>query len=667
MAGDVLHDLFDVKILDPAMGSGHFLVEAVDYVTDRLVRFFDGFPFLATFFEGMRASILQEMERQGVTVDPAQLTDVTLLKRHVLKRCTYGVPGEAGQMTFLTGPFVGLLRAAEIMRGISAITDVTLEQVRESGQLFESFDQAARPFKQLLDIHVAQHFGVERAAEFLTLYGAEAMDARPEDLGRPYRQVVEQARALYEEKRFFHWDLEFPEVFIDLERATWKEDGGFDAVVGNPPYATTGTLRATDMSVWRYYKSSYSSASTGKFDIYLPFLEKAWSLIQISGRAGYILPNKWLKSDAGTPLRKILVEQQAVEEVTDFGAGQVFPGITTYTCICVLSRRPKTSFRYTEVNPPPTPADLAWEEIDYKRIGERAWSVNAFLWSQFANSESFLALDQIATIFVGTSTNADDVFTLENAEVRDSIIFAFSPEEEQFVELEAEICIPFLRGREIARYRVADKSVVVLFPYEKGTESAQLISSEKLSSQYPKAWGYLKRHRTKLEARENGRWEGEEDWYCHAYPRNHGQIENRKLLSPDICNYGQWTLDTEGEYHCLNTVYGVSEAKCDCNLEFLLALLNSKVFENFIRASSVDLRGGYYRVTKNFMRHFPVRRIHFTTPQAERERLVGFGITEATEWIENTEKDPVRPAGPPGRANDHAAPAETGARRGLLE
>ncbi len=230
IAGDALRDLFDVKVLDPAMGSGHFLVEAVDFITDRLVRFLDGYPFLATFFEGMRASILDEMRRQEVTVDPARLTDVTLLKRHVLKRCIYGVdlnpmavelakvslwldcftlgaplsfldhhlrcgnsligamardvaeamagPQGAGQMTFLTGPFVGLLRAAEIMRGISGITDVTLEQVRESGNLFKAFDRAAQPYKQLLDIHVAQHFGVERAAEFLKLYGADALAAR---------------------------------------------------------------------------------------------------------------------------------------------------------------------------------------------------------------------------------------------------------------------------------------------------------------------------------------------------------------------------------------------------------------------------------------------------------------------------------------------------------
>ncbi|MGC9399832.1 MAG: hypothetical protein ACP5HM_11930, partial [Anaerolineae bacterium] len=91
VAGDVLRDLFDVKILDPAMGSGHFLVEAVDFVTDRLTRFLEGFSFMTTFFDGMRESIVTELQRQEVTVDLQQLTDLKLLKRHVLKRCIYGV------------------------------------------------------------------------------------------------------------------------------------------------------------------------------------------------------------------------------------------------------------------------------------------------------------------------------------------------------------------------------------------------------------------------------------------------------------------------------------------------------------------------------------------------------------------------------------------------
>ena len=86
-------ELFTVRVLDPAMGSGHFLVEAVDFITDRMLDFLNGFPWnpVQAELKQTRETILEEMEKQGVTIDPGRLTDVALMKRHVLKRCIYGV------------------------------------------------------------------------------------------------------------------------------------------------------------------------------------------------------------------------------------------------------------------------------------------------------------------------------------------------------------------------------------------------------------------------------------------------------------------------------------------------------------------------------------------------------------------------------------------------
>src|SRR5208283_4419618 len=86
-------ELFDFRTLDPAMGSGHFLVEAVDFITDRLLTFLNGFPVNPVTFmlDRTRRNILEALGEQGVSVDPDKLTEVNLLKRHVLKRCIYGV------------------------------------------------------------------------------------------------------------------------------------------------------------------------------------------------------------------------------------------------------------------------------------------------------------------------------------------------------------------------------------------------------------------------------------------------------------------------------------------------------------------------------------------------------------------------------------------------
>ncbi len=84
---------FDLRVLDPAMGSGHFLVEAVDYLTDRMADFLSAFRWNPVVYElaKTRREIQEEMERQRVTIDPGKLTDLNLLKRRVLKSCIYGV------------------------------------------------------------------------------------------------------------------------------------------------------------------------------------------------------------------------------------------------------------------------------------------------------------------------------------------------------------------------------------------------------------------------------------------------------------------------------------------------------------------------------------------------------------------------------------------------
>ncbi len=87
-------DCLDVRVLDPAMGSGHFLVEVVDYVSNRLIDFLNGWseqPGLGAAGTDARRTSSTRSTRQHVTIDADRLTRVALLKRAVLKRCVYGV------------------------------------------------------------------------------------------------------------------------------------------------------------------------------------------------------------------------------------------------------------------------------------------------------------------------------------------------------------------------------------------------------------------------------------------------------------------------------------------------------------------------------------------------------------------------------------------------
>ena len=110
------------------------------------------------------------------------------------------------------------------------------------------------------------------------------------------------------------------------------KQGGFDVIVGNPPYVRIQTLDKTEVE---FFNQNFESA-TGNYDIYVLFVERAMQLLKLGGVMGFILPNKFMQVDYGVGLRKLLSENQYVEQVVDFKSFQVFEGATTYTCLLFL-------------------------------------------------------------------------------------------------------------------------------------------------------------------------------------------------------------------------------------------------------------------------------------------------------------------------------------------
>jgi hypothetical protein len=211
---NLVDDCLNVRVLDPAMGSGHFLVEVVDYVSNRLIDFLNGWsenPVWA-FLEQTRDDILNDMERQKVTIDADRLTRVALLKRAVLKRCVYGVDlnaiavelakvslwldaftlgaplsfldhhlkpgnsligarirevqdylrGRAGPVQidmFSCSEFAGVMLATDLMRQVIYLSDNTVEQIRKSAEQFQQANDHLAPFKRLLDVYTSRWFG----------------------------------------------------------------------------------------------------------------------------------------------------------------------------------------------------------------------------------------------------------------------------------------------------------------------------------------------------------------------------------------------------------------------------------------------------------------------------------------------------------------------------
>ena len=308
---DPAEAVLDLKVLDPAMGSGHFLVTAVDFLSDYIAALIEYVPAvpgwlddyaspLVQRIESVRDDILERAREADWVIDEAQLTDQAIIRRMVLKRCIYGVDKNpltvelakvslwlhsftvgaplsfldhhlrAGdsligirvhdarqELSDLAGlaalsAIAGAEAATQDMQRIEAMSDADVSEVRESAALFGEVERATSGLRGLLDFLRGWHWitaGMKKKE--LAQFKAPLIEALESDLQNAFTllahgpeaekdpspaflQLWRDARAIVDRERFLHWEAAFPGVWKDWQNA--RPEGGFDAVIGNPPW-----------------------------------------------------------------------------------------------------------------------------------------------------------------------------------------------------------------------------------------------------------------------------------------------------------------------------------------------------------------------------------------------------------------------------------------------
>ena len=256
----------------------------------------------------------------------------------------------------------------------------------------------------------------------------------------------------------FNWDIEFPQIMAS---------GGFDVVIGNPPYVRQETLKDQK----RYFKKYYQ-VYHGIADLYSYFIERGVSLLKEGGEFCYIVSNKWLRANYGKSLRDWMKEQ-CIEEIVNFGDLPVFKKVITYPCILQIRKAsPKKFFNAMQVK------TLEFSNLD-EYVSEKTYTINQTLldegiWSlaDKDTQELMLKLREIGStlgdyvngkIHYGIKTGYNDAFLIDT-ETRDKLI-SENPKN-------AELIKPFLRGRNIKRYsHPSSEKYIIIIP--KGWTSAQ--------------------------------------------------------------------------------------------------------------------------------------------------------------------------------------------------
>ncbi len=415
----------------------------------------------------------------------------------------------------------------------------------------------------------------------------------------------------------FDWAAAFPTI------VPW---GGFDAVIGNPPYIRSINVKESYPKEWEFYRSHYTTASSREWDIYLIFVEKALGLLKADGRLGYILPNKFLNSQVGENLRGILAADRVLERLVHFEAFQVFRGATTYTCLLFLNKARQNKaivakyrgpISKIERCPMPEEASGLWitSTVDADELSTDVWE---FPSKTLRKLKRWPGMGTVTQIFQGTGTRADKVYMLEKRGVENDLVRVHSPQLEEELLLEPEFLRPGLRGRSIKRYEIED-NLLLLVPYEVNENGGKLVPLNVLAADAPRTFEYLQRCRSRLDAREKGRFKGRE-FYQYGRPQNLHRFEvPEKIVFPDVVIRGECHLDSEG-YWLLDTAYAIIlNEDVTLDLRYVLGILNSPILTYYLQETGTPLRGGYFRMKTAYLREFPLRPIDFANSEEKSQ------------------------------------------------
>ncbi len=403
----------------------------------------------------------------------------------------------------------------------------------------------------------------------------------------------------------FDWKQGFPDAM---------NAGGFDCIIGNPPYIRIQTMKQWAPVEVEVYKELFRASRTGNYDIYVVFVEQGLKGLNAKGQLGFICPHKFLNSQYGQPLRAILAKGKHLSHVVHFGDQQVFEGATTYTCLLFLSKSPRAQCRVARVNDLMgwrTAGAAAEGTVKASRVTADEWNFavgdGAALFAKLSRMPA--KLGDLASIYVGLQTSADPVFLFKDApSLKGKVVSVYSKELDETLPLETNLLKPVVRSGSIGRY-FAHVTAAVLFPYSFTRGKAVLIPDSAMRKAFPNAWNYLLRSKPLLSQREHGKFKAT-GWY-QLYPKNLDLWEQPKILVPYMMTRLSAYFDADHNYFVNVTTggFGVTVPVQHGDMRYFTGLLNSRLLDWMMKKVSTTFHGGYFAANKQFLAQLPIRTV----------------------------------------------------------
>jgi hypothetical protein len=543
LEGKTPHEAASLKILDPACGSGSFLLGAYQYLLDWHTQWYS------------EHEPDQWAKAKNPPIYQAQGGDwrlTTAEKKRILLNNVHGVDID--------------LQAVEV-------TKLSLSLKVLEGESQESIGAQLGLFKERALPDLGSNIKCGNS-----LVGSDYFE------GQMFPDEEERYRV-----NPFDWQAAFPQVFTV---------GGFDVVIGNPPYVRQEELKG----IKQYFDSHYKTFSPTA-DLYVNFIEKGVKVLKSTGLFGMIVSNKWIRAAYGKPLRYFISRETTLLEVVDLAGLPVFEGATVRTLILLCSALPGAQKYYRYLSPPSlqefqliTNGDELLKLMMKDSVKLSISDLKPEGWA-FISTESNILLKKLQNNslqipayikgkpYFGIKTGFNEAFVI-NLETRNKLI-SEDPKS-------AEIIKPLLAGRDIHRYSMENTCNFLIWTYIG-------IPIEN----YPAIFSYLKQYQVQLQKR----WDKGNHWWelraCDYYDR----FAIPKIIYPDIATNCRFYLDTKG-YFGANTTYFIPNSDM-----YLLGILNSKVAQYYFSQVCAGLEGGgtiYLRFFDQYIENFPVHTVNYS-------------------------------------------------------
>ncbi len=399
----------------------------------------------------------------------------------------------------------------------------------------------------------------------------------------------------------FHWETAFAKVF---------EKGGFDVIIGNPPYVRVQFLEHTQIDWFKMNKK----VAHKRIDISLMFFELASEILKENGLVSFITSNQFLTTEYGRKCRKLLLKEFKIESLIDFADLPVFEGALTYVSIFTLRNSKPTNFDLFNVESLQKAQELDFGEainIQIKNLTDDNWTLKDSRETEIIEKiKLFPNLKNIGNCNYGIVSGNDSVFIVD---VNDLALHS----------IEDGILLPLLRAENCGRYKKVEAYKKIIYPYKNLDGDTILFSEEELMHNFPNAYAYLNTHKKALEERKDSRktLKGAKDWYKLTRFGTIEMFNKTKIVYPGETKNNKFGIDYNKSGYSGARVFSItlnSTTNYEDNLLALLALLNSKLVEFYLHSASPLKQGGYYSYSSTILNTIPIPEKYETTSLKEK-------------------------------------------------